>query len=105
MPNSYSKSVHRQTIPITDQVDLTAPGFIRVLNVAASRELPDTELELWYECAPDIGEQIEFRIHVEGTGHRYQHRGTHVGTVSTSGGMLIWHVFAEYPIERERVPA
>lgn len=100
MPNKFAKSVHRQTCPITDQVDLTAPGFLRVLHVAASRVRPSTELEVWYECAPDLSEEIAFRIHIEGTGHRYHHRGAHVGTFSTDDGMLIWHVFAEYPIER-----
>ena len=42
--------------------------------------------------------QLTGFIHVEGTGHTFDHRGRYVSTMSTAEGQLIWHVYVEYPV-------
>lgn len=62
-------------------------------------------IEVWYENF-DIDEWMEVRFWIHGTGAPFAHAQSncpHVGTVfdhnSQPGQTLVWHIYAEYPME------
>lgn len=96
--------IHRADFPIRTSAILSLRGYIRTVHVAMHRSRPGL-IEFWYECS-DIDEWMEVRFWIHGTGTSFAHDRSncpHVGTVldheSQPGRILVWHIYAEYPME------
>lgn len=93
--NTSARVVHRGSIAIADGwTVLSIEGYRSVAHVADSRTRPGVELDVWYERDLNSTEVEEVGFSVHGTGHVFHALGSHVGTVLTHGGELVWHVYA-----------
>lgn len=85
------KTIWKFTIPITDQVDIMMPGYVKFLPFIKPGSTPAT-LDLYAEVHPDI-EPAMRRFHVVGTGNPMplvQNNG-YIGSVTD--GPFVWHVY------------
>lgn len=87
------RSVYRYRLPITDLPEIELPEGARVLSVGPPRDGRD-ELDLWALVSP--GAPLRRRtFRVAGTGHPVPiDPGAFLGSVTTHGGDLVWHVWA-----------
>ncbi|MBX3579959.1 MAG: hypothetical protein KF723_22375 [Rhizobiaceae bacterium] len=80
-------------LKITDVQDVEMPIGSRILSVAEQHGV----ICLWalVNPHPEAGKAVR-RITIVGTGYPVPHGYTadYIGTVLTSGGDLVWHVFA-----------
>ena len=68
------------------------PGGATVVNV----DMQNGRLCLWAEVDPSLT-LVDRWFVVEGTGHRFEHRGRHLGTAHAYGDKLVWHVYEVTP--------
>ncbi|WP_032376789.1 DUF7352 domain-containing protein [Rhodococcoides fascians] len=91
--------------------DIPISNYRRCIHVAPHRDpqKANSWLEVSFEAfVHEPAETMNVRFHVHGTGDRFDHEThgnppmnlgvTHLGTVATHRGSLIWHVYVEYPI-------
>jgi hypothetical protein len=92
-----SNSIFRATIPVEDYQLVTMTGD--PIAVAADRGGRDDVIDIWWEHYDDPGWKFDRAVYIFGTGHPVpwtvwtRHAYTHIGTVVTPGGFLIWHVY------------
>ena len=75
----------------------------RGVNEIAINDMTGAKFHLLSEAA-DIDEEMRVRFWVHGTGHPFVHNWSntpHVGTITTHDNALVWHVYAEYPLEEK----
>jgi hypothetical protein len=87
-----ARRVFRYALPIADAPGLMVPAAAEILSVGPPRDDSD-RLDMWALVNVDhLEEWREFRV--VGTGNPMPDDcGRFVGTVTTHGGALIWHVF------------
>lgn len=86
------KRVFRYRLPITDVAEIKMPEQPDILSLGPARDGGD-ELDLWALVVPGAPTRT-FRFLVCGTGHPVPaNRGAFVGSVTTHGGQLVWHVW------------
>lgn len=86
------KTVWKFTLlDVTDQQEIEMPEGAEILHVG--QQFPGSwTLEVWALVDPNAPRVARgFVIH--GTGHPVMDGGTHVGSIITAGGQLVWHVF------------
>ncbi len=89
---STARKVFRYRIPITDVAEVEMPERPDILSLGPPRDGRD-ELDMWALVNPDAPLRT-FRFTVCGTGHPVpENRGAFVGSVTTHGGQLVWHVW------------
>lgn len=92
------KVIYRYRLPITDRPTLDLPEGAEVLSVGPPRDERD-ELDLWALLDPRNNSMMgrrDFRI--VGTGNPVPADiGVFIGSVTTNGGSLVWHVFEAAP--------
>lgn len=84
------KTIFKYPIEIIGEQDVEMPVGSEIISVHEQYD----KLCLWAMVRP--GTPIEKKkIYVRGTGHEFEWFNTHrfIGTVVTSGGALVWHVF------------
>ncbi len=84
--------VYRYRLPITDVAEVEMPERPDILSLGPPRDGRD-ELDMWALINPDAPLRT-YRFLVCGTGHPVpENRGAFVGSVTTHGGQLVWHVW------------
>lgn len=84
--------VFRYRLPITDQPVIHMPDGATVLSLGPPRDDSD-ELDLWAMVDPQRASR-PCPFLVVGTGHEVpDDAGSFIGSVTTHGGQLVWHVF------------
>lgn len=91
------RTIHKITIPITDEVTVHDPGFSEgmVVHVEADPTAPNRLICIWFlvECNENRGEPVTFRVY--GTGHTIEAGSKRfLGTVVCPNA-LVFHVFEE----------
>mgnify|MGYP006935515294 CR=1 FL=1 len=85
------KSVWKYPLALIDEQDVIAPAGAVPLSVQMQRSLPC----VWMLVDPAVG-SVPYRVRIVGTGHEITTPiGEFLGTMQTSNGSLVWHVFIE----------
>lgn len=84
-------TVWKFPLEITDVQDIAMPAGAQILTAAEQRGV----LCLWAIVDP-ARPNLLMRVTIVGTGHTApgEDEADYIGTVLTSGGDLVWHVFA-----------
>ena len=90
-------TIWKYDLPVQDEViEISMPVGASPLSVGSQFGDPSS-VQLWASVDPDV-EPAPLRFWIIGTGHPYPQTDKtllFIGTVITSGGSLIWHVFGE----------
>ena len=85
------KTIWKYPLEITDKQMIELPIGAEILSVIAQGDVPT----LYAVVDPGQQAKVEIKVRVVGTGHPLgSPELPFVGTVSTHGGSLVWHVFA-----------
>lgn len=85
-------TIWKAVLQIADDQEIEVPSGAEFLTVREQHEAPC----LWFRCSPTAPRTVKRRIRLCGTGHPtapMAHNSTYLGTVSLSGGSLIFHAF------------
>jgi hypothetical protein len=88
------RTVHKFEIPVVDHPTVPMPKDAVLLHVDQQVGSRVADLQVW--ALVDTDAELEHRqFRVVGTGHDLTGEtiGTHVGSVLSLGGTLVWHVF------------
>lgn len=89
---TVEKRVFRYRLPITDVAGIDMPEHPDILSLGPPRDGRD-ELDLWALVVPGAPAR-RYRFLICGTGNPVPpERGPFVGSVTTHGGQLVWHVW------------
>lgn len=85
--------VYRYRLPITVVAEVEMPERPDILSLGPPRDGRD-ELDMWALVDPGAPTRLH-RFLICGTGHPVPvNRGPFIGSVTTHGGQLVWHVWA-----------
>lgn len=86
------KTVWKFTLDVTDEQTVEMPQGAEILLGGNQRPVNITSLEVWALVDPDAP-LVRRKFAIHGTGHPVTEGGTHIGSIITAGGALVWHVF------------
>jgi len=89
------QTIYKYPLVIADFQNISIPEGAEFLSVIEQNNLP-----VVYFLVDPFRDQFPLEFILLGTGHPFQEDYLegflYLGTVSTSGGRLIWHIFAKY---------
>jgi hypothetical protein len=86
------RTVWKFALEVTDEQEIEMPEGAEILLVAQQNPINTSTLDLW-ALVDANGPRVKRKFMVHGTGHPVTEGGTHIGSIITAGGALVWHVF------------
>lgn len=86
------RTVWKFPLEVTDLQEIAMPQGAEILHVGNQFPVNVSTLDLWAIVDPNAP-VVARKLAIHGTGHPVMEGGTHIGSVITAGGALVWHVF------------
>jgi hypothetical protein len=91
---AFVRTVWKFPLEVTDWQEIEMPQDAEILHVGdqSPATSPRRTLEVWALVDPN-NPRVARKFAIHGTGHPVTEGGTHIGSIITAGGALVWHVF------------